>query len=71
MDEKKQKLIAALEAEKKRLDNIGEPTKDHYLTIDYLKNGTYGCDPSEVENYPMLDEAINNYDYLLQDFGIK
>lgn len=70
MDELKVKLIAVLETEKQRLDNIGVDTHAHYLTIDYLKTGTYGCDPKEVGQYPLLDIAIDNYNYLLLDYGV-
>ena len=48
MDERKLKLITALEAEKERLDKLGEDTYDHFITIDYLKTGSYGCDPKEA-----------------------
>jgi len=44
MDERKQKLITALEMEKERLDKLGVDTYDHFITIDYLKIGSYGCD---------------------------
>jgi len=69
MDERKLKLIAALEAEKERLDKFGTDTHDHFITIDYLKTGSYGCDPTEVEEYPLLDAALNDYDCLLSDYG--
>ena len=71
MDEKKQKLITALKSEQERLDKIGVDTDDHFITIDYLLTGSYGCDPSEIEDYPLLDAALNDYDCLLSDYGIK
>jgi len=64
----KAKLIEALEKEKVRLDEFGADTFDHTLTIDYLKTGSYGCDPREVDNYPLLDCAINDYDQLVSDY---
>lgn len=68
MDDNKIKLITALEAEKERLDKSGVDTKDHFITIDYLKTGSYGCDPTEVENYPLLEAALNDYECLLYDY---
>jgi len=64
----KARLIEALEKEQVRLDKIGRCTFDHTLTIDFLKTGSYGCDPSEVDNYPLLDSAINDYETLLSDY---
>jgi len=64
----KAKLIEALEKEKLRLDGFGRCTFDHTLTIDFLKTGSYGCDPREVDNYPLLDSAINDYDQLVNDY---
>ena len=64
----KQQLIEALEKEQVRLNEFGRDTFDHTLAIDYLKTGSYGCDPREVENYPILDAAINDYDTLVNDY---
>jgi len=69
MDERKLKLITALEAEKELLDKLGVDTHSHFITIDYLKTGSYGCDPTEVEDYPLLDAALNDYNCLLSDYG--
>ena len=63
MDERKQKLITALEKEKERLDKLGVDTHAHFITIDYLKTGSYGCDPTEVEEY------IDDYVLLDLDFS--
>ena len=68
LNNRKVNLISALEAEMGRLDKAGVDTHDHYLTIDYLKTGSYGCDPSEVENFPILDAALNDYECLLSDY---
>jgi hypothetical protein len=70
MDERKKKLIIALETEKKRLDKFFVDTTGHFLTIDYLKTGSYGCDPTEVENHPLLDAALNDYNCLLSEYGV-
>ena len=64
----KAKLIEALEKEKARLDERSIDTRDHELAIDYLKTGSYGCDPLEVDEYPILDSAINDYDQLVNDY---
>ena len=70
MDTRKEKLIEALSKEKSRLESFGHhETHGHFLTIDYLKTGSYGCDPSEVEDYPLLDAALNDYECLLSDYG--
>ena len=68
--EQKKKLIAVLKREKQRLDNGGADTHDHYLTIDFLETNSYGCDPLEVSNYPILEAAINDYENLLLYYGI-
>jgi len=69
MDERRLKLITALEAEKELLDKLGVDTHSHFITIDYLKTGSYGCDPADVEDYPLLDAALNDYNCLLSDYG--
>jgi len=70
MNIKKQRLIEVLEAEEAQLEKQGVDTRSHFLTIDYLKTGSYGCDPTEVEEYPLLEAAINEYEGLLSERGI-
>ena len=70
MEERKQKLISALESEKDRLDKLCVDTKDHCITIDFLKTGSYRCEQIELEDYPLLDASVNDYNCLLSDYGV-
>lgn len=68
MDERKLKLITALEIEKERLNKFGADTYDHFITIDYLKTGNYNL--TEIEDYPLLNTALNDYKCLLSDYDV-
>ena len=67
----KLKLISVLESEKERLDKFGFDTHGHFLTIDFLKTGTYACDPKELRFYPLLEAAIDDYENLLLEYEIQ
>jgi hypothetical protein len=66
----KQKLIDALEAERKLFNGRGQLTTNHDAALFYLKNGTL---PTGVkaEDYDLLDAAVNDFDCLCSDYGIK
>lgn len=70
MDERKLKLISALEQEKDRLKMRGMDTEDHSITIRYLKTGVHGLGREEIQDYDLLDACVNDYETLLSDYGV-
>ncbi len=66
MDDKKQKLIEALEAERLTFDRRHQDTTDHDAAINYLKHGVL---PSMgVDQFELLDAVINDYEQTCKDY---
>lgn len=61
----KDKLIIALKEEKNHFDNIGYCTKDHELTIHYLRTNEIKGDLDDNE---ILEACINDFDCLYNDY---
>jgi len=54
--------------EKERLDKKGINTDDHVVTIGYLKTGEHAYGTSSIDEFPLLNSAINDYDTLRSDY---
>lgn len=66
---KKEKLIAALQKERDLFNAQHLDTNDHDVALSYLK---YGVLPSMgVDQYELLNAAINDFDILCSDYGIN
>lgn len=68
IDDRKQKLIDALKAERLRFVQRGADTTEHDIAIDYLINGTTNSNP---ERYELLDACMNDYETMLSDYNCK
>ena len=65
-DQKKIKLIAALEVERKLFDQRHQDTNDHDVALNWLK---YGLLPSQgVDSFELLDACINDFDTICNDY---
>lgn len=65
---KKEKLIAALEEERRRFDKMHQDTTDHDVAINWLK---YGLLPSQgIDQFELLDAAVNDFDTLCSDYDV-
>lgn len=68
METRKAYLIEELKKEKELLNNRGfDNTVEHDIVIHYLETGETDED---VEEYPMLDSAINDFDTLCYDYEV-
>ncbi len=65
MDDKKQKLITALKAERALFIKRGQSELNHDAAIQYLETGKTYSDPNEFE---LLDAAMHDYDTLCSDY---
>ncbi len=66
---KKEKLILALEEERKLFDMRHQDTTEHDVAINYLKHGVL---PSMgIDQYEFLDAVINDFDTLCSDYDVK
>ena len=61
----KEQLIAALEAERKRMQDNGHSIIDHDYAIHYLRTGEI---KTTNLNYEILDACINDYDMMVSDY---
>lgn len=68
MENRKAYLIEALKKEKDILNGRGySNTIEHDIVIHYLETGETDKD---IEEYPMLDSAVNDFDTLCYDYGV-
>ena len=63
----KDKLIIALEEEKKTFDDMGYSTEDHELTIHYLKTKEI---KGNLDDNEILEACINDFDCLYNDYCV-
>lgn len=61
-------LILALETEMTSLKAFGSDVYDHELTIEYLKTGVLPVHKDDIENYEILDSAVNDLEQLKKDY---
>jgi len=67
MEERKQKLIAALKEEREFFLKRGQDTIEHDVAISYLLLGSYDENP---DHYELLDACINDFDTICSDYGV-
>ena len=65
--EKRGFLIKALEAERDQFKHRGQDTKDHDITIQYLKSGSTTHNP---DAWDLLYAAVYDFDLLCSDYGV-
>ncbi len=69
MEDKKQKLIEALEKERSLFDKRHQDIQDHDIAINYLK---YEVLPSMgIDQFELLDAIINDFDSICNDYNIN
>ena len=64
--EKEQVIIAALEDERALFAGRSQSTKNHDVTIEFLKTGN--GEVEDVDKYDLLDAAINDFETLYDDY---
>jgi len=62
---KKDKLIIALQEEKNLFSKNGHNTKDHEISIHYLRTGEIKGD---LEFYEILDACVNDFECVYNDY---
>ena len=68
-EQKKQRLIEALQEERNEFDRRHQDTSDHDAAINYLKHGVF---PSMgVDQFEILDAVINDYEQICKDYDVK
>ena len=68
-NEKKTKLIEALEEERKSFDRRHQDTSDHDAAINYLK---HGVTPSMgIDQFEILDAVVNDFEQICRDYDVK
>ena len=65
-EERKQKLIEALKAERLRFMQRGGDSTEHDIAIDYLIKGKTSSNPNSWE---LLDAVMNDFDTVCSDYG--
>lgn len=65
-EERKQKLIEALELERLSFIKRGQSTEEHDVAIEYLKTG---LNPHDEYQYELLDAVVNDFDMTCSDYG--
>jgi hypothetical protein len=68
MDNKKQKLIEALQRERVAFEERGFSTLEHDIVIKYLETGTTTEDPYK---YELLEGCMCDYETMLSDYNIS
>lgn len=66
MNNRKEKLIEALKAERLRFMNRGQDTTEHDIAISYLINGYTNSNPDKWE---LLDAVMNDFDTVCEDYN--
>jgi hypothetical protein len=64
---KKDKLIIALQEEKNLFSKKGHNTKDHELSIHFLRTNEVN---GNVEFYEILESCINDFECIFSDYCI-
>lgn len=64
--EKSDVIIKALEHERGLFIKKGQSTKDHDLTIEFLKTGN--GEVEDVDKYELLEAAVNDFETLYDDY---
>ena len=65
-NDKKEKLIIALEKERKLFDQRHQDTTEHDVAINYLKHGVF---PSMgVDQFEILNACVNDFETICKDY---
>lgn len=67
-DERRKELIKALQKERDEMNAKFMDIKDHVYALSYLSTGAIRCPQHEIEDFDLLEAAINDTQNLYNDY---